>query len=341
MATKTSICLFYLTLAKNRPVFKWSTIATLAVVNVAGIALTFLNIFQCRPIGAAFEDPLPSSAKCTDIVTLYLSSAPVNIITDLALFFLPIPILTGMRLPRNEKIILIITFSFGAFVAVVDVVRIAYLESAALARLSDTRGTSAASNAEYDFSWIASLSFMWSAVEVHVGIICACVPGVKPLAAKVFPALLGRIKRGGDHSGNGYCAPGDAQWADITPKRTRTSSGSAPQSPVKALQRPFVEPPNQMVRTDTQKSEDIAPIAFKEDGEMGMMDFLTTPDMSHPPLQQCATAMATVGTRTTRFPSLTVFDFVNINSNKSMLKLSNRESLGPLALVTILFLLWG
>ena len=340
MATKTSICLFYLTLAKNRPIFKWSTIATLVVVNVAGTALTFLNIFQCRPIGAAFEDPLPPSAKCTDIVTLYLSSAPVNIITDLALFFLPIPILTGMRLPRNEKIILIITFSFGAFVAVVDVVRIAYLESAALARLQDTSGSSAASNAEYDFSWIASLSFMWSAVEVHVGIICACVPGVKPLAAKFFPAFLGRIKHGGDHSANRYCAPGDAQWADITPRRTHTSSGSAPQSPIKAPRHPFIEPQNHVARTEPKTSGDVASMASK-DGEMGMMDFLTTPEMTHPPLQQSSTAMATVGTRTTRSPSLTVFDFVNINSNKSMLKLTNRESLGPVALVTILFLLWG
>ncbi|KAL6714806.1 hypothetical protein ACLMJK_007066 [Lecanora helva] len=341
MATKTSICLFYLTLAKNHPVFKWSTIATLLVVNVAGTALTFLNIFQCRPVGAAFEDPLPSSAHCIDIVTLYLSSAPVNIVTDLALFFLPIPILTGMRLPRNEKIILMITFSFGAFVAVVDVVRIAYLESAALARLQDTRGSSAAS-AEYDYSWIASLSFMWSAVEVHVGIICACVPGVKPLAAKVFPALLGRIKHAGSHGGNRYSGPGDAQWANFTP-RTQTSSNSAPpQSPTKATTFPSKEANGRgPVAAEPHSSDDIAPAASEEDGEMGLMDFLTTPDMTHAPLQQSPTAMTTVGTIKSRAASLTVFDFVNINSRKKMLKLTNRESIAPVALVTILFLLWG
>ena len=319
MATKTSICLFYLTLAKNHPVFKWSTIATLVVVNVAGLALTLLNIFQCRPVGAAFEDPLKPSDKCIDIVTLYLSSAPVNIITDLALLFLPMPILTSMRLPRNEKLILIITFSFGGFVAVVDVVRIAYLESAALARLQNTNGSAAASATD-DYSWIASLSFMWSAVEVHVGMICASVPGVKPLVAKVFPTLLGRIKHAGELTGNPFYGPGDAQWANLAPKTQESSSVSAappPQSPITTVQ-----------------------AESGPEGEMGMMDFLTTPDMTPAMLQHNQNSRPAAPTRT-RTPSLTVFDFVNIKNPKSMLKMTNKESIAPLALVTILFFLWG
>ena len=338
MATKTSICLFYLTLAKNQRVFKWTTIATLVVVNVAGSALTFLNIFQCRPVGAAFDDPVSPASTCIDIVTLYLSSAPVNIVTDLALLFLPIPILTGMRLPRNEKIILLITFSFGGFVAVVDVVRIAYLESAALARLRDTGGSSA-SNAQYDYSWIASLSFMWSAVEVHVGIICACVPGVKPLVAQLFPALLGRMKHAGDLAGNNFYGAGDAQWANLKP-RTHTLSGSAtPQSPTtngSHLPNELHDPaPMEGVPKEIEHAD------AAEDGEMGMMDFLTTPDMSHPPLQQSSTAMTTVGTIRSRTPSLTIYDFVNIKHHKILVKLTNRESIAPVALVTILFFLWG
>ena len=316
MATKTSICLFYLTLSKNHPVFRWSTIATLAVVNVAGLALTFLNIFQCRPVGAAFNDPIQPMAKCIDIVTLYLSSAPVNIITDLAILFLPMPILTSMRLPRNEKIILIITFSFGGFVAVVDVVRIAYLESAALARLQN-KSESAASSAQYDYPWIASLSFMWSAVEVHVGVIVACVPGVKPLVAKVFPSLLGRIKQAGDLSGNPFYGPGDAQWANIAPKTQNTVS-APPQTPTTATH----------------------PASGRQDS-IGMLDFLTTPETTPATLQHTQTAAATVATTRSRTPSLTIFDFVNDNQARSMVKLTNKQSYFPLALVTILFFLWG
>jgi hypothetical protein len=131
MATKTSILLFYLTLSKTQKIFRWATIVTLVVVNVGGLALTILNILQCRPIGAAWSSPVPNTAHCTNIVTIYLSSAPLNIITDTAILFLPMPILTSMRLPKKQKIILVVTFGFGIFVAVVDVIRIAYLQGQA------------------------------------------------------------------------------------------------------------------------------------------------------------------------------------------------------------------
>lgn len=327
MATKTSICLFYLSLAKNQQIFKWSTITTLVVVNVAGTALTFLNIFQCRPVDAGFENTKASGARCTDIVTLYLSSAPVNIITDLALLFLPMPILTAMRLPRNEKIILVITFSFGAFVAVVDVVRIAYLQSASLARLQpDPTGSTTVRQG--DFSWNASLSFMWSAIEVHVGIICACVPGVKPLAAKLFPNLLGRITHS-VHSKSRFSA-GDPQWANTV---ATTHFSSPPASPTRAAHSELDD----------------------KDGEMGLMDFLTAPDMKpegigiddnmnsldlNKSLTKARTNM-TANSKKSRSASLTVFDFVNVKNAKSMVEMSNREALGPLAFVTILFFLWG
>lgn len=134
MAVKTSILVFYLTLTRNQKVYRWANYVTIVVVNAAGFALTMINVFQCRPISAAFLSTLPSTAHCTDIVTLYLSSSPVNIITDLAILILPMPILTHMHLPRKQKAILVITFSFGFFVAVVDVIRIAFLQQAATSR---------------------------------------------------------------------------------------------------------------------------------------------------------------------------------------------------------------
>lgn len=344
MATKTSICLFYLTLSKNQPTFKSATIATLVVVNVAGTALTFLNIFQCHPIAGAFQEPRPSKLKCIDIIALYLSSAPINIITDLALLMLPMPILTAMRLPRNEKLILIVTFSFGAFVAAVDVVRIAYLQSASVSRLRSGSGSSLANQG--DFSWVASLSFMWSAIEVNVGIMCACVPGIKPLAARVFPSLLGRIKHARGSSGNQYYGPGDAQWVE---KNGQNALASPHPSPLKARHTwsGHINDPNS--------------------NDLGGMDFLTTPDMNTDNLQRPDTARhededismvnflnppgsptfnktdstLTANTTKARKGSLTVFDFVNVSGPKSMVRLSNREALPALCFVTILFFMWG
>ncbi|KAL9604927.1 MAG: hypothetical protein Q9219_000115 [cf. Caloplaca sp. 3 TL-2023] len=341
MATKTSICLFYLTLSKNQQIFKWMTIATLVVVNVAGTALTFLNIFQCHPVAAPFREPVPANMKCIDIIALYLSSAPINIVTDLALLTLPMPILTAMRLPRNEKLILIVTFSFGAFVAAVDVVRIAYLQSASLNRLRSGSESSLAN--QRDFSWIASLSFMWSAIEVDVGIICACVPGIKPLAAKVFPNLLGRIKhvRGsyGHHHHHHHHGPGEVGRNGADPMASPPPSPVRARLPQRGLQHDavddntneinFLTTPDMTTRPDT---------AHGEDEDITMVDFLNPPGT--PTFSKTDTSL-TANTTKARKGSLTVFDFVNMSGPKSMVRMSNRESLPALCFVTVLFFLWG
>lgn len=134
MAMKTSILVFYVALFRGERVFRLATYVTLLVVNTAGLVLTFLNIFQCRPVAAALTHPTLPDATCIDIITLFLSSAPINIITDIAILFLPMPNLSRMRLPKKQKIFLIVTFGTGGFVTVVGVLRIVYLESAAIIR---------------------------------------------------------------------------------------------------------------------------------------------------------------------------------------------------------------
>ncbi|KAF2720739.1 MFS general substrate transporter [Polychaeton citri CBS 116435] len=320
MASKTSILAFYLALPSGNKIFKWFTIGTLVVVNAGGFALLMLNAFQCSPPAATFKTPLPSNASCTDIVTIYLSSAPLNIITDIAILFLPMPILTSMRLPKKQKIILVVTFGFGIFVTAVDVVRIAYLQQAAVTRLVEIQ-TQTESNGraeKNDFSWYASLSFMWSAVEVNVGIMCACVPALKPLVSRFMPRLL---KDAGD-------------------SETRFSSlsfgGSADMSQPQRI--PSVA--DDVYNQDPNQRE---PPKEDEEGPMGMMDFLTTPDMNDLPhkLERSQTAVTNTSRQTPMEPHQAFFDFVDMNKKKSLVQMTNRESIFPIAMVTILFFIWG
>lgn len=322
MATKTSILLFYLTLSKTLKVFRWATIATLVVVNVGGLALTLLNAFQCTPVTAAFKTPVPASASCTNIVTIYLSSAPLNIITDLAIFFLPIPILTGIRLPTKQKVILVITFGFGVFVTVVDVVRIYYLQDAQRDRLRALQmhqsddGTDSRNMG--DFPWYASLSFMWSAVEINVGIMCACVPALKPLVSRFLP-----------------------QWVLDHTVRDKTSSKTSDSM----LPRPDLGGPR---RTPNPLSPPESPLTKPPpalggaDEPMDMMAFLTTPDMNElPDLNRNSTLATYATTAQTRRHSVAFFDFVDMGTKKNITLRSNRESVFPILMVTILFFIWG
>jgi len=322
MATKTSILVFYLTLSKNQKVFRWATIATLVVVNVGGLALTVLNIVQCRPVNAAWASPVPATATCTNIVTIYLSSAPLNIITDLAIFFLPMPILTSMRLPKKQKIILIITFGFGIFVAIVDVIRIAYLQDAQRATLRAAQMNESESGNEQrntgDFAWYASLSFMWSTVEINLGIMCGCVPALKPLARRFLPTWVI------DHTMRDPTATHTSDepvlHPDIIDSRRRSDPLTPPESPMskRTAGRPNSEEP------------------------MGMMDFLTTPDMNEmPQLGPSPTTVTYATTARTRRQSITFFDFVDAGQKKNITLRSNRESLYPVMMVTVLFFIWG
>ena len=327
MLTKTSILTFFLTLAQDNPLFRWCSYLVLAVVNVAGLALTFLSIFQCRPVSAGFIYPTPQNADCIDIVTLYLSSAPVNIITDLAILFLPMPTLTGMRLPRKQKIILVVTFSFGVFVTVVDIVRIAYLENAAVSRLEAVGKDHGNARVveEKDFPWYASLSFMWSAVEVNLGIVCACVPSLKPLFLRFLP---GFIRSAGDVSMPG----GSFEAEEKGPEGMHDLAMPWHQQDARVLTNPAA----------LKKPSAAEYRGGGDDDELGFLDFLTGPpeERGRPsPIHRTTTNVSRAATR--KGAARSDFDFYDMGRPRTMLTLSNRESLLPVAIVTVIFFLWG
>lgn len=339
MATKTSILIFYLRMSRNtQKILRIASYITLAIVNVAGVVLTFLNAFQCSPVSAAY-DPLQnnSNSTCMSIVTLYLCSAPVNIITDLAILVLPIPVLTGMRLPQRQKTVLVVTFALGIFVTIVDVVRIYYLQQASVdSEITQTRlGTGT------DFAYNASIALMWSAVEVNVGIICACIPTLKPLIKRILPSMITDHSKTGSGTDKDKGASSSQLRDDEMPHRMESievPTGVQPQ-------------PQAQVGRDTEQQ--MSMMDFLTTPEMGQrrtqqqqmdaMDFLTTPDMDISMINRTQTSpMDRTNTVNTAVTDNSVyFGFVNMKRPRSMLRTKGMESFKYCAIVTILFFLWG
>jgi fucose permease len=310
MVTKTSILIFYLQLSRNTvKLLRIASYVTLAVVNIAGVVLTFIDVFQCKPVGAVF-DGSGSTAQCIPLVTLFLASAPVNIITDLSILVLPIPVLTGMRLPQKQKIILVITFALGIFVVVVDVIRIYYLQQASVDDNGSLSGAGTIGG-QTDFAWYASLSLMWSAVEVNIGITCACIPTLKPLVTRIIPKLIH------DHT----LHSSDKSVSLASPVDLANEIDAPQHSP---------SPPEATTQPLPHVSDDGNP-----EQEMGMMDFLTTPGMDPSHIQRTQTHQ-THATENTVY-----FGFVNMERPRSMLKTRGMESFKYCIVVTILFFLWG
>ncbi|KAG9247962.1 putative L-fucose permease [Calycina marina] len=308
MATKTSILIFYLRMSENTQRFLRSTsYATLGLVNVEGLVMTFMNAFQCNPVMAAFTS---ASGKCMSVLTLYICSAPVNIVANLAILVLPIPLLTGMHLPQRQKTILVFTFSLGIFVTIVDVVRIHYLQKA-----TDFQSgiQSSRLGEAHDFGWNASLSFLWSVIEVNVGIICACIPTLKPLVRCLLPSMI------------------------LDPIRHATKSNSE-------------ETRRHLSGAVARRSSVVAPLAptavMNNGGdpvlEMEMMEFLTTPEMNAATLKAgMIRNHQAASTRRTSGHSSVYFGLIDMKSPKSMLKTRGMESFKYCTAVMILFFLWG
>ena len=326
MSTKTSILIFYLRLAKNtQKILRLASWAVLSVVLIAGTILTFMNVFQCQPISAAWDVGLKPE-RCIPLLTEFICSAPVNVTTDLAIMALPIPVITSMRLPPRQKTILVMTFALGFFVTVVDVVRIYYLQQAiAFTPIGSSSDTAAMFGQIAGYSWNASLSLMWSAVEVNVGITCACIPTLKPLIIRVLPAILMDPSR---------CqAPGSQPGGDNTKPTSTDHSRSATA--------------NASRQGDATSSvlPSARPDADRLSGEISLREFLAS--MSP---EGRATArgsrLASSSPRITSTASTTpgrsvYFGFVNVSKPKSMLRATAAESFRYCTVISVLFFLWG
>ncbi|PTB57382.1 hypothetical protein M431DRAFT_78619 [Trichoderma harzianum CBS 226.95] len=343
MATKTSILIFYLRLARNtQMVLRFASWLTLVIVNIAGVVLTFMNIFQCTPVQAAWNANYQGSTKCIPLLTEFICSSPVNIVTDLAILALPIPVLTGMRLPSRQKTILVFTFTLGIFVAVVDVVRIYYLQQAiADVPTGITSDPTSRFGGQSDFAYNASLALMWSAVEVNVGTTCACIPTLKPLVLRLLPSMLYNPK---NKNGNGTRA---------SPSTTSDKSQSQRPSDNQSLgnnNASGVIKPEPVAHGALGGRQHASP---GPDAPMSAMEFLTTPDMTTlgdrlaPPTNSSANRSA-IRSRTTNTVSTDhsyengiYFGFVNMTKPKSMLRANKKESWKYCTIVAILFFLWG
>ena len=199
---------------------------------------------------------------------------------------------------------------------VVDVVRIYFLQAALSEVPTGSMGSIGSTfGGQEDFAWNASLSFMWSAVEVNIGITCACIPTLKPLIMKLLPSIL--------HDP-------DASATSLSKNREVESQQRQPQ-----LANPEVTPPPNVAPPDPSTSDHESVTA---------MEFLTTPEMLrrsslNPAISERAGTSMTAASAATE--NAIYFGFVNMAKPKSMLQTSSSESFKYCSIVAILFLLWG
>ncbi|KAJ5435235.1 hypothetical protein N7491_005830 [Penicillium cf. griseofulvum] len=146
----------------------------IVLISIWAIVMTFLAIFNCNPISAFWT----MEGTCFDFKQFAIGYAIVNIITDFAVWLMPIPKVWNIQLPKPQKIALSLIFALGLFDC-----------AAAMARLL----LSMLVLGEYDSTWLYAKGYMWSIIEVSTGIVCTCLPTMRVLLKTAFGGAFARI----------------------------------------------------------------------------------------------------------------------------------------------------
>ncbi|KAI9044674.1 uncharacterized protein KD926_011644 [Aspergillus affinis] len=143
-------------------------------ISVWATITVIMGIFLCNPVSAFWTE----NGQCMSLETLSLGYGVVNIVTSLVVWMMPIPNMWRLQLPMAQKIALTFTFALGLFDVVVAIVRLISLMAAF---------------GHWDLTYDYAQGFMWSIIEVSVGIICTCLPTMFIILRTALNGRLGRM----------------------------------------------------------------------------------------------------------------------------------------------------
>lgn len=75
------------------------------------VSVLFQNIFLCRPIARNWDKTITGS--CGNTTQAYEAFGIINLIIDLAIVILPMPLLWGLQLPIAKRVALTAIFGVG------------------------------------------------------------------------------------------------------------------------------------------------------------------------------------------------------------------------------------
>ncbi|KAL8654747.1 MAG: hypothetical protein Q9226_003311 [Calogaya cf. arnoldii] len=155
------------------------------IVSCWGIAVLLVTVLQCQPVGDFWNRFAPAAKgpfHCGVNVNQFFDGNSIpNIVTDAALLVLPIPFIWQLHLPKAQKLGLTSIFILGIFVIGVSIARFTFIINLDLA--------------SPDITWNFVNVQIWTGVESHVGIICACLPSLRPLLNLVLYGSIDRPQR--------------------------------------------------------------------------------------------------------------------------------------------------
>ncbi|KAK4198228.1 hypothetical protein QBC40DRAFT_95005 [Triangularia verruculosa] len=172
--SKMSICVIYVTIftyewAKR---CSWAMLIFVIIHNLWALAMMFTF---CIPLQAIWNPDVKPSFCHPEAV--WWANTSLVVLSDFLIFFLPVPSIVPLKLPRRQKIAVVAVFAVGFFICVVSVVRIIIV-------------IHRKSSSDIDHTYHNAVTNHWTSLEVHTSIVVACAMTLKPLVTHLFPNLL-------------------------------------------------------------------------------------------------------------------------------------------------------
>lgn len=205
-AVKISILHLYITIFRKRS-FRYAAYAVMALSAIYCLLNWLLILLTCRPVAFSWDKTIPGGV-CSSHEIPYLSSAIVNVLTDVIIVALPMPVLWKLQLPTRKKVALSVIFGLGALICILSAIRVSSI--AAL---------------DYnDFTHSVVPDAIYSVLEPCLGVINASLPILQPVASRIAKSRV--------YSYLLYSMPtsfGFSKGAGSTPKMSRSPIGSGGQ----------------------------------------------------------------------------------------------------------------
>ncbi|KAG9849687.1 hypothetical protein KCU98_g4782, partial [Aureobasidium melanogenum] len=173
--------------------------ATLCLVSI------LISIFRCSPIDAAWN-LLSHDAKCLNEGVSITTVGALLTGMDFVVNILPLPIVARLNVVFQQRLAATVLLSLGTIATAAGIVREVYVYRAFI-------GTK-------DVTWGALPLWICADVEIYVGLLCACVPSLRPLWTKITSWLSVKkarfipSKNSSRHS-RGDCMPPSMSWDEF------------------------------------------------------------------------------------------------------------------------------
>ncbi|KAI5257165.1 hypothetical protein E4T42_01289 [Aureobasidium subglaciale] len=170
--TKISILLQYRRVFVG-PGIQRIILGLIGVIVVYGLWSVFSTAFMCSPVAYFWDHSI--GGHCLSRMGVWFCNAALNIITDVIICFLPIPVLNKLQLPRKQKYALMAVFLLGLFVCLTSILRLRSLYEISIST---------------DITWDNTPAAYWSSLEANFGIIAACLPTLRKTITRFFPRFF-------------------------------------------------------------------------------------------------------------------------------------------------------